>query len=103
MRVTKNILEAEGDQDEKRKLWFSENHVPLYMLREFEQNAGISSLPTPEGLDKCLTNFYPRRVRAYTGDVFSYLFHKGEVYPCTSCKKEVLYRLFYFVLLLWKN
>ena len=43
MRVTKNILEAEGDQDEKRKLWFSENHVPLYMLREFEQNAGISS------------------------------------------------------------
>jgi len=49
-------------------------------------------LPTPEGLDKCLTNFYPRRVRAYTGDVFSYLFHKGEVYPCTSCKKDVLYR-----------
>ena len=100
MRVTKNILEAEGDQDEKRKLWFSENHVPLYMLREFEQNAGISSLPTPEGLDKCLTNFYPRRVRAYTGDVFSYLFHKGEVYPCTSCKKDVLYRFFLLALLL---
>ncbi|RLN31007.1 uncharacterized protein C2845_PM05G05640 [Panicum miliaceum] len=93
VRVTKNILEAEGDQDEKRKLWFSENHVPLYMLREFEQNAGVSSLPTPEVLDsKCFTNFYPKRVRAYTGDVFSYLFHKGEVYPCTSCKKDVLYR-----------
>ncbi|KAK8447246.1 hypothetical protein SEVIR_8G027707v4 [Setaria viridis] len=92
VRVTKNILEAEGDQDENSKLWFSENHVPLYMLREFEQNYGSSSLPSP-GISNsnCFTNLYPR-VKAYTGDVFSYLFHKGDVYPCTSCKKDVLYR-----------
>ncbi|KAF8641828.1 hypothetical protein HU200_067528 [Digitaria exilis] len=89
-RVTKNILETEGDQDENSKLWFSENHVPLYMLREFEQNTGLSSLPIP-GILKS-TNLYPRRVKAFFGDVFSYLFHKGEVYPCTSCKKDVPYR-----------
>ncbi|CAN6325808.1 unnamed protein product [Urochloa humidicola] len=92
-RVTKNILEAEGDQDENRILWFSENHVPLYMLREFEQNSGSGSLLTP-GISNsnCFTNLFPRQVKAYTGDVFSYLFHKGDVYPCTSCKKDVLYR-----------
>uniref|UniRef100_K3Y4M3 PHD-type domain-containing protein n=1 Tax=Setaria italica TaxID=4555 RepID=K3Y4M3_SETIT len=93
VRVTKNILEAEGDQDENSKLWFSENHVPLYMLREYEQNSGSSSLPSP-GISNsiCFTNLYPRQVKAYTGDVFSYLFHKGDVYPCTSCKKDVMYR-----------
>ncbi|XP_066336674.1 DDT domain-containing protein PTM-like [Miscanthus floridulus] len=93
VRLTKNILEAESDQDESRKLWFSENHVPLYMLREFEQHTEASSLPTPGIPDSnCFTNLYPRRVKASDGDVFSYLFHKGEVYPCTSCKKDVLYR-----------
>jgi len=99
VRVTKNILEAEGDQDENSKLWFSENHVPLYMLREFEQNAGSKSLSTP-GISSSnyFTNFYPRREKACVGDVFSYLFHKGEVYPCTSCKKDVLYRFFLLAL-----
>ncbi|WVZ88295.1 hypothetical protein U9M48_034831 [Paspalum notatum var. saurae] len=92
VRVTKIILEKEGDH-ENIKFWFSENHVPLYMLREFEQKAGISSLATPGISDSsCFTNFYPRRVKASSGDVFSYLFHKGDVYPCTSCKKDVLYR-----------
>ncbi|XP_062201843.1 DDT domain-containing protein PTM-like [Phragmites australis] len=93
VRVTKNILEAEGNRDENSNLWFAENHVPLYMVREFEQKAGISSLPTPGMLDaNCLSNFYPRRVKASPGDVFSYLFHKGDVYPCTSCKKDVAFR-----------
>ncbi|KAJ1274244.1 hypothetical protein BS78_05G047200 [Paspalum vaginatum] len=93
VRVTKNILEAEGDQDENRKLWFSENHVPLYMLREFEQNSGIGSLPSSGISDSnYFTDFHTRRAKAFTGDVFSYLFHKGEVYPCTSCKRDVLYR-----------
>ncbi|OQU78704.1 hypothetical protein SORBI_3008G033900 [Sorghum bicolor] len=90
VRVTKNILESEGDQDENSKLWFSENHVPLHMLREFELH---TFLPTPGISDSnCFTNLYPRRVKSSAGDVFSYLFHKGEVYPCTSCKKDVLYR-----------
>jgi hypothetical protein len=98
VRVTKNILESEGDQDENIKLWFSENHVPLYMLREFEQH---TSLSTPGIADSnCFTNLYPRRVKASAEDVFSYLFHKGEVYPCTSCKKDVLYRFFYLASLL---
>ncbi|KAL6627034.1 hypothetical protein ACP70R_030760 [Stipagrostis hirtigluma subsp. patula] len=93
VRVTKNILEAEDNQDENSKLWFSENHVPLYMVREFEQKAAFSSSPTPgTSAANCFTNLFPRRVKAWTGDVFSYLFYKGVVYPCTSCKKDVLHR-----------
>ncbi|GJN13796.1 hypothetical protein PR202_gb00542 [Eleusine coracana subsp. coracana] len=89
VRVTKNILEAEN-QDENSKLWFSENHVPLYMVREFELKAGTSSLSTAGVSDaNC---FNPVRAKASIKDVFSYLFHKGDMYPCTSCKKDVPYR-----------
>uniref|UniRef100_A0A0E0BFB3 PHD-type domain-containing protein n=1 Tax=Oryza glumipatula TaxID=40148 RepID=A0A0E0BFB3_9ORYZ len=93
VRVTKNILEAEDNQDGDGKFWFSENHIPLYLLREFEQKAGVSSLPTPGMLDSnCFANFYQRRVKSSIGDVFFYLLHKGDVYPCTSCKKDVSFR-----------
>ncbi|RLN42947.1 uncharacterized protein C2845_PM01G36850 [Panicum miliaceum] len=89
----KNILEVEGNHNENSKLWFSENHVPLYMLREFELKAGISSLPNLGISDSnYFTNFFTTRVKEYIGDVFSYLSHKGDVYPCTSCKKDVLFR-----------
>ncbi|CAN6304507.1 unnamed protein product [Urochloa humidicola] len=82
----------EGNHNES-KLWFSENHVPLYVLREFELKAGISSLLNPGISDSnCFTNFFTTQVKAYTGNVFSYLSLKGEVYPCTSCKKDVLFR-----------
>uniref|UniRef100_J3N607 PHD-type domain-containing protein n=2 Tax=Oryza brachyantha TaxID=4533 RepID=J3N607_ORYBR len=93
VRVTKNILEAEDNQDEDGKFWFSENHIPLYLLREFEQKAGVNSLPTPGMLgSNRFTNSYQRRVKAFIGDVFFYLLHKGDVYPCTSCKKDVPFR-----------
>ncbi|KQJ89596.1 DDT domain-containing protein PTM isoform X2 [Brachypodium distachyon] len=93
VRVTKNILETEDNQDQNVKLWFSENHIPLYLVREFEKKAGVISLPSPGTLQSnCFTNLYQRRIKASTGDVFFYLFHKGDVYPCASCKKDVLFR-----------
>jgi len=108
VHVTKNILEAEGNHNENSKLWFSENNVPLYMLREFELKAGISSLPSPDISDSnYFTNFFTTRVKAYTGDVFSYLFHKGDVYTCTSCKKDVLFRFstfpIYYLLFIYSS
>lgn len=93
MRVTKNILEAEDNQDENGKLWFSENHIPLYLVRDFEQKAGVSSSPSPGMIiSNSFTNFYQRRVKATIGDIFFYLFHKGDVYSCSSCKKDVAFR-----------
>lgn len=44
--VTNNILEAEDNQDRICKFLFSKNHVPLYLVREFEQKPGVTSLPT---------------------------------------------------------
>ncbi|KAM0837251.1 hypothetical protein ACQ4PT_061790 [Festuca glaucescens] len=93
VRVTKNILEAEDNQDQNGKFWFSENHVPLSLVREFEQKLGVTSLPTAGIVQSnCFTNLYQRRVKASMGDVFSYLFHKGDIYPCSSCKKDVPFR-----------
>ncbi|TVU25568.1 hypothetical protein EJB05_28069, partial [Eragrostis curvula] len=92
--VRKNILEAEDTEEENSNLWFSENNVPLYMVQQFEQRAGISSLSTPAMLDvNSLTNFCTRRGKAFVGDVFLYLFQKGDAYPCTSCKKDVPFRV----------
>uniref|UniRef100_A0A453KA83 Membrane-bound transcription factor PTM chromo domain-containing protein n=1 Tax=Aegilops tauschii subsp. strangulata TaxID=200361 RepID=A0A453KA83_AEGTS len=92
VRVTKNILEAEDNQDENGKLWFSEIHVPLYLVRDFEQKAGVSSSPSPGIIfSNSFTNFYQRRVKATIGDIFFYLFHKGDVYPCSSCEKDVAF------------
>ncbi|XP_044949107.1 DDT domain-containing protein PTM-like isoform X1 [Hordeum vulgare subsp. vulgare] len=93
VRVTKNILEAEDNQDENGKLWFSESHVPLYLVRDFEQKAGVSSSPSPGMIiSNSFTNFYQRRVKATIGDIFFYLFHKGDVYACSSCEKDVAFR-----------
>lgn len=93
MRVTKNILEAEDNEDENGKLWFSEIHVPLYLVRDFEQKAGVSSSPSPGIIiSNSFTNFYQRRVKATIGNIFFYLFHKGDVYPCSSCEKDVAFR-----------
>ncbi|CAM0950272.1 unnamed protein product [Alopecurus aequalis] len=93
VRITKNILEAEDNEDENGKLWFSENHVPLYLVRDFEQVAGVSSSPSPGMIfPNSFTYFYQRRVKTSIGDIFSYLFHKGDIYPCTWCKKDVAFR-----------
>ncbi|KAL5203696.1 hypothetical protein ABZP36_008567 [Zizania latifolia] len=93
VRVTKIILEAEDNQDGDGKFWFSENHIPLYLLREFEQKVGASSLPSQGILDSnCFAKLYQRRVKAFIGDVFYYLLHKGDMYPCSSCKKDIPFR-----------
>uniref|UniRef100_A0ACD5YKG9 Uncharacterized protein n=1 Tax=Avena sativa TaxID=4498 RepID=A0ACD5YKG9_AVESA len=92
VRITKNILEAEDNEDENGKLWFSENHVPLHLVRDFEQVVGGSSPSPGMIISNSFTYFYQRRVKASIGDIFSYLFHKGDVYPCTSCKKDVAFR-----------
>ncbi|KAG8091206.1 hypothetical protein GUJ93_ZPchr0011g28696 [Zizania palustris] len=93
VRVTKIVLEAEDNQDGDGKFWFSENHIPLYLLREFEQKVGASSFPSQGILDSnCFDKLYQRRVKAFIGDVFYYLLHKGDMYPCSSCKKDIRFR-----------
>lgn len=96
LRVTKNILEAENIQNENGKLWFSENHIPLYLIKEFEERIGAK----PSVCSTMLSSHYSlkllkRRSETHCRDIFSYLLHKGEKprkCSCASCKRDVLLR-----------
>ncbi|EHA8590978.1 DDT domain-containing protein PTM [Cocos nucifera] len=96
LRVTKNILEAENIQDENGKLWFSENHIPLYLIKEFEERVPVEPLPCSTLFNsQYLLKFQKRQPEARRRDIFLYLLHKGEKpskCSCASCKRDVLLR-----------
>ncbi|KAJ6809142.1 DDT domain-containing protein PTM [Iris pallida] len=91
LRVTKNILETETTQDGNGKLWFSEYHVPLYLIKEYEAKAGMKPLTCPpincremlrsRGLPKL-------EIRQLKGqdDIFSYLIRKRDAVRCSTCQ-----------------
>ncbi|KAK1263882.1 hypothetical protein QJS04_geneDACA008375 [Acorus gramineus] len=86
LRVMKNVIETEKTQ-EQEKLWFSENCVPLYLIKEYDVKAEkiIPDLP-----DLCI-----RQPKARRRDILVYLFHKGDKpnkCSCCSCQKDILLR-----------
>ncbi|XP_068659314.1 DDT domain-containing protein PTM-like [Aristolochia californica] len=94
-RLMKNVIETET-VDDSEKLWFLESHVPLYLIKEYEEKA--VSVPVPSHIREpfCLSKFQVRQLKACRiGDIFSYLFCKGDhpdKSPCTSCEKEAALR-----------
>ncbi|GFY99236.1 PHD finger family protein [Actinidia rufa] len=44
-RVLKNIVEIEQSQDGREKYWFSETHIPLYLIKDYEQKANKMYVP----------------------------------------------------------
>lgn len=102
VRMTKNILERENNEDEKVKLWFSENHIPLYLIKDFEEKIGMKAPPCLKVLSStCFPKTQRKQINAYYKDIFDYLFHKGEKpskSPCVSCKHDVLLRSYFFSL-----
>ncbi|KAJ0973469.1 hypothetical protein J5N97_021428 [Dioscorea zingiberensis] len=95
LRVSKNILEEEKTQDEKSKLWFSEIHVPLYLIKEYEEKVSLHNVLTLKASLHCLPKFKKKRMRSYMRDVFLYLLHKREkpnMSSCASCQQDVLFR-----------
>ncbi|KAM0940325.1 putative transcription factor interactor and regulator LIM family [Dioscorea sansibarensis] len=95
LRVTRNIVEEEKTNDEKDKIWFSEIHVPLYLIKEYEEKAGLQYLHTVKASSHWLPKFQKKRMRSYMRDVFLYLLHKREkpsMSSCASCQQDVLFR-----------
>lgn len=45
LHVTKNILEAGNIPNENGKRWFSENHIPLCLIKEFEERVAVKPSP----------------------------------------------------------
>ncbi|KAL8484395.1 hypothetical protein ACS0TY_026892 [Phlomoides rotata] len=88
-RVMKNIAEREQIlNDGKERFWFSENHVPLYLIKEYEQemekNNCVDVLPKLQG----------RELKASGENIFSFLLWKQEHTDssCPSCHQDIFYR-----------
>lgn len=95
LRVKKNILEVDHCLDEREKLWFSECHVPLYLIKEYEgreNQAGLSA-DVSKVKSSSLLKFQIRQRKTIYKDIFSYLFNKKHAkHPCVSCRQDMLFR-----------
>ncbi|CAL9749761.1 unnamed protein product [Musa acuminata subsp. burmannicoides] len=96
LRVMKNVLEKETINNEYSKLWFSENHIPLYLIKEYEEKIGGKPLSGSMTLGSNVQpKFRKKQVKSRRGDIFSYLLHKGDKpssTSCASCKEDVILR-----------
>lgn len=95
LRVTKNILETENLQDGNEKLLFLESHVPLYLIKEYEEKIGLKPVLSPMMLrSHNLLRLRKKQLKGQ-GDIFSYLMYKGKEpsrLSCPSCQEEVFLR-----------
>ncbi|KAF5937654.1 hypothetical protein HYC85_025160 [Camellia sinensis] len=92
-RVMKNIIEVEQRQDGREKYWFSETHIPLYLIKEYEQDIGKSLLPLAGKPANVLSKLQRRQLKASRKDIFSYLSCKRDNLDkchCASCQLDVL-------------
>lgn len=92
-RVMKNCIEKEQSLDGKEKFWFLDSRIPLYLIKEYEENVNKETLPS---MNKLLTEFselQKKQLKASRSDTFSYLVckrDKMEKCACASCQRDVL-------------
>lgn len=94
-RIMKNIIEIEQSEDGKEKYWFSETHVPLYLIKEYEESVDKVVLPSAKKLSNELSELQRRQLKASRRDIFSYLACKRDKLDkcfCASCQHDVLLR-----------
>ncbi|KAL3518480.1 hypothetical protein ACH5RR_021069 [Cinchona calisaya] len=92
-RVMKNIVEVEKSQDGKENYWFSETRIPLYLIKEFEENAAKVQIQLADEIANTYVNLHKRRLKAFHKDMFSYLARKRDILEkccCALCGKDVL-------------
>ncbi|KAF2300663.1 hypothetical protein GH714_015039 [Hevea brasiliensis] len=94
-RIMKNIIEIEQSADGKEKYWFFETHVPLYLIKEYEEKVDKVFLPSPNKSLNELSELQRRQLKASRRDIFLYLAYKRdklERCSCASCQHDVLIR-----------
>ncbi|PON53379.1 Autoimmune regulator [Parasponia andersonii] len=92
-RVMKNIIEREQCEDGNDKFWFSENRVPLYLIKEYEASATELPLPSIQEPFNFFTKLQKKRLQAPHRDIFFYLTCKRdnlEICTCISCQRDVV-------------
>ncbi|KAJ8749984.1 hypothetical protein K2173_013899 [Erythroxylum novogranatense] len=95
-RIMKNIIEIEQTKDGKNKYWFYEAHVPLYLIKVFEEKREVVVLPLAKKSTNKLSEFQKRQLKASRRDIFLYLVRKRdkqEKCSCASCQHDVLLRI----------
>ncbi|XP_058087295.1 DDT domain-containing protein PTM-like [Magnolia sinica] len=91
-RIMKNIVEVETSQDGMERMWFSENHIPLYLIKDYEEKAERYPLPSSAEQLQCFSKFQRRPLKACQKDIFSYLVCRDDKCPCALCQQDVFLR-----------
>lgn len=92
-RVMKNTIEREQILDDgKERHWFSESHIPIYLIREYElkeeKHNPVNVLP----------KLHRRELKASDENIFSFLSWKQDNSDsrCESCHQDICYRYIVF-------
>jgi hypothetical protein len=102
-RVMKNVLEVEQCESGEDKYWFSETYIPLYLVKEYEEEKvkkGISSMSEvsteinakPASV---LSKLQKKQLKLSRKNVFLYLSKKKDNLHtcfCAACQRDVLIR-----------
>lgn len=93
LRLTKNAVEVAKSEAGKQIYWFLETSVPLYLIKEYEENMEKVPLrPADKAVNK-LSELQKRQLKASRKDIFSYLLRRRdnlEICLCASCQLDVL-------------
>jgi len=87
------MIEIEQTQDGKEKYWFSESRIPLYLIKEYEENVDKVHLPLANKPVNALSKLQRQQLKASRKDIFSYLSCKRDNLVkcyCASCELDVL-------------
>lgn len=93
-RVMKTVLNIERSDDGGDKYWFAEGHIPLYLIKEYEERVRVPSL-SPHVLSTLFLKLQRTQSKASRMDVFSYLVCRRDNVTritCVSCHQDVLLR-----------
>ncbi|PKI78776.1 hypothetical protein CRG98_000843 [Punica granatum] len=92
-RVMKTIIEVEPIQGGNEKYWSYETHIPLYLIKEYEERSKM--LSPSEVPSNVLVKLRRMRFKAARMDIFSYLEYRRdnvEKFSCSSCQLHVSIR-----------
>ncbi|KAK4780164.1 hypothetical protein SAY87_016270 [Trapa incisa] len=92
-RVMKTVIEVEPGEGGNEKHWFYEAHIPLYLIKDYQERLRVSS--SAEVPLNFLAKLRSMRFKAARMDIFSYLVYRREnveKITCSSCRQDVLIR-----------
>ncbi|PSR86517.1 DDT domain-containing protein [Actinidia chinensis var. chinensis] len=94
-RVLKNMLKVDQCEDGNETYWFNETYVPLYLIKEYEENVDKKLPPLADKPVNMISDLQRRQLKASRKDIFCYLSLKRDNLDkccCASCQLDVLLR-----------